>query len=565
MEKNGMQKVPAASEAERKAAFWERRNLDETKKEITKVPVDVTVDRAVDRKASFWGLRNKVLVPAVLITVLTAILLTIQMASQIRSIIYQYETTEGFLHCDFLLFDAKQKVMDAKPEAAREYLQDYQNSHGVPYVFVLDGDGHVVAHTFEGDIPPEVQKLIGQENGKFGMQKIEVTVGGRPMLDVSAPIPDAPGSVHVGMDLGSVQQQVRKVTLSAVRTVLVVLVVGVALLWLMMSRTLKPIKALTEIARKIATEGDLTQKIKIESRDEVGQMAGFFNEMLEAQKKMVQDLSFTIITLNETVRDMEALSEAQNQSVTVQATALQQTQVTAQEIKQTSQMAAQKAGEVLQKAEKADEIGRLGEESVEQSLQGLMDIRQQVLEIAGKIGDLTDRTKQIGSITDTVKDLADQSNMLALNAAIEAVRSGEHGKGFGLVAREIRRLADQSIQSTGRVKEILDNIRDAIEKVEQITRTGSKRMEGGLELVRHSGENLRSLAGVVKDNSVSVKQIAAAVEQQNVGISQIFGAVTDQTRMMTEAVKHVEATGGMVKVLKDASGRLSGAIGRYKV
>lgn len=516
-------------------------------------------------KTVFWGLRNKVLIPAILITVLTGLLLTLQTAAQVRSLIYQAKTNEGFLHCDYLVFDAKQNVLDAKPEAAREFLQDYQNSHGVPYVFVLGGDNRVIAHTFEGDLPPEIQKLVDQEKGKFGMQKAELTVGGRPVLDIGAPIPDAPGIVHVGMDLGTVQQQVRKATFSAVRTVLVVLLVGVALLWLVMSRILRPIKALAAIARKIAGEGDLTQKIPTESNDEVGQMAGYFNEMMEWLRKFQADLLSVIRLLDETVKDLEGVSEAQNRSVTLQATALQQTQVTAQEIKQTSQMASQKAEEVLKAAEKAGAIGHQGEASVEQSLTGLTDIQQQVQEIALRISELTDRTRQIGGITDTVKDLADQSNMLALNAAIEAVRSGEHGKGFGLVAREIRRLADQSIQSTARVKDILDNIQGAIEKVEQITRTGSKRMEGGLGLVRGSGENLKALAGVIRENSASVKQIATAVSQQNTGITQIFSAVTDQTQMMSQSVKHVESIVQRVKVLKQTSQMLSKMAGQYKV
>ena len=103
------------------------------------------------------------------------------------------------------------------------------------------------------------------------------------------------------------------------------------------------------------------------------------------------------------------------------------------------------------------------------SLGGLTDIRAQVDEIARKIAQLSERTQQIGGITQTVKDLADQSNMLALNAAIEAVRSGERGKGFAIVAREIRSLADQSIQATNRVREILEDISASIRRAVAIT------------------------------------------------------------------------------------------------
>lgn len=518
-----------------------------------------------EKKAVFWGLRNKVLVPAILITILTGVLLTLQMTAKMRNIVYQNQVSEGFMLCNFLVVDAAVNVLKAKPVAARNFLQEFQSAHGVPYVFVLGDGGKVVAHTFEGEVPAAVQGLAQEKNGEMGVDKVEIMLDGKRMLDIGVPIQDATGSVHIGMDLGWAQKQVNQVTWNAMGTVLVILIVGITFLWVVTSRMITPIHALTGVAQRIVRDGDLTQKIEIESKDEIGQLADYFNQMVDWQKKTLTDLSTSILVLNETVRDLERISESQNQAVTLQATALQETQVTAQEIKQTSQMAAQKAEEILKMAEKADVIGRSGEESVEQSLTGLTDIRAQVQEIALKIADLTDRTRQIGSITDTVKDLADQSNMLALNAAIEAVRSGEHGKGFGLVAREIRRLADQSIQATGRVKEILDSISDAIDKVVQITESGSKRMEGGYDLVKASGDNLRTLAGVVKDNSVSVRQIATAVGQQNVGITQIFGAVTNQTEMMSEAVKHVETTAEMVKVLKEASRRLSDAVGKYKV
>ena len=527
----------------------------------------VTTPTTTPIKKRFFsvGLRNKVLLPAVSITVLTAALLTVEMASQIRAIIYQDQTVRGLFFCDFLVFDAKEKVVDAKPEAAREYLQEYQTSHGISYIYVLDGANKVLAHTFEGEVPPAIQKLVAGEAGKQGLQKTETSLEGKPLLDIGAPMPDAPGSVHIGMDLSSVQKQVSKVTLNALGTVLLILVAGVALLWYLMDRSLKPIKAFTGIVRKIVGEGDLTQKIEIRSSDEVGQMAGYFNEMMEWLRQTQTDLLSAVRTLDETVKGLEALSEAQNQSVTLSATALQQTQVTAQEIKQTSQTAAQKAEEILKATQKADDIGKTGQDSVERSLQGLTDIRRQVGEIAEKVLDLTDRTRQIGTITNTVKDLADQSNILAINAAIEAVRSGEHGKGFGLVAKEIRRLSDQSLQATGRVKEILDNIQDAIDKVVTITESGSKRMEGGLTLVKSSGENLKLLTGFVRGNSDSVKQIATAVSQQNTGIGQIFSAVTEQTKMMTETVRQVESIGQRVKALKETSRMLTEVSKRYKV
>jgi methyl-accepting chemotaxis protein len=155
--------------------------------------------------------------------------------------------------------------------------------------------------------------------------------------------------------------------------------------------------------------------------------------------------------------------------------------------------------------------------------------------------------------------------MLALNAAIEAVRSGEHGKGFAVVAREIRSLADQSIQATSRVREILGDIGAAIKSAVVITEHGSQKIDVGLLQVRSTGENLRALSNIVKDNSSAVRQIAAAVSQQNAGISQIFGAVTDQTRMMDETMRRLESTTKAASTLKDISQRVSDVVGKFRV
>ncbi|MBN1208351.1 MAG: methyl-accepting chemotaxis protein, partial [Myxococcaceae bacterium] len=153
----------------------------------------------------------------------------------------------------------------------------------------------------------------------------------------------------------------------------------------------------------------------------------------------------------------------------------------------------------------------------------------------------------------------------ALNAAIEAVRSGEHGKGFGVVAREIRALADQSIQATSRVRELLDDISGSVSAAVRITERGAERMESGLAQVRASGQNLKELSNIVQDNAAAVRQIAAAVNQQNVGISQITQAVNELSKMMDETVARIGSTGEAATTLQIISEQLSSAVKSYRV
>ena len=164
----------------------------------------------------------------------------------------------------------------------------------------------------------------------------------------------------------------------------------------------------------------------------------------------------------------------------------------------------------------------------------------------------------------TVKDLADQSNMLALNAAIEAVRSGEHGKGFAVVAREIRSLADQSIQATQRVREILLDISRSIDEVVSISAAGRRLTESGLSEVRSAGQTMLALSAMVKDTSDAVRQITASVSQQNAGISQIFSAVSDLGAGMRDTRTRLDSTGEAVERLQSVTDRVSQIVTSYR-
>jgi methyl-accepting chemotaxis protein len=178
---------------------------------------------------------------------------------------------------------------------------------------------------------------------------------------------------------------------------------------------------------------------------------------------------------------------------------------------------------------------------------------------------LSEATRSIGDIVDSVKDLADQSNILALNASIEATRAGEMGKGFALVAREVRALADGSLQATQRAREKMAAVSRSIEQAVLSTKNSLPRVETGLQEAQRSGETLRSLAGISKKNADMVGQIASAVEQQNAGISQIAGAVTDQNEMMGRSVESLKAIQESLRLLQRVFASVNGVVLQYKV
>jgi methyl-accepting chemotaxis protein len=327
----------------------------------------------------------------------------------------------------------------------------------------------------------------------------------------------------------------------------------------------RSLQRLTDAAERMAASGDLTQELEAEAADEVAQLAGAFDKVVVKLREVPRNLTAVVDHLAAAVADLTKYADEHAGTMTRQAEALQEAQVTAQEIRQTSMVAAQKATIVLEVAERADAVRQRGESATEQTLASLTDMLMAVQSIAEKIAELGERTRQIGGITDTVKSLADQSNMLALNAAIEAVRSGEHGRGFAVVAREIRNLADQSIQSTSRVREILHDVTLATQSTVTMTERGTQRVDAGLVQVRSSGDSLKELSAILKESTGAVRQIAAAVNQQHAGVAQIFAAITELSTMMSDTLHRIDLNSKSVAAIAEATSTIKRVVGGFRV
>ncbi|WP_257454809.1 methyl-accepting chemotaxis protein [Archangium lipolyticum] len=366
-------------------------------------------------------------------------------------------------------------------------------------------------------------------------------------------------------DPEDVYASVNKLSLAVLGMVLTTVVVVALCAFLLARGVALPITRLNQSVRHIVREGDLTQKLEAHGDDEVGELARSFVQMVDNLKETAQSLQRGTQVLTDTVAELTRAAEQQENNITRQAAALQETQVTAQEIKQTSLIASERATAVLQVATKAEELGQGGASALSESMTGFQGMQDQVNEMAAQIGRLNERAQRIGGITQTVKGLADRSNMLALNAAIEAVRSGEHGKGFAIVAKEIRTLANQSIHSTAEVGTLLEDITQSIIKTVELSEQGQQRMEQGLMKARSSGESIQALSTIVQDNMNAVRQIASAVSQQNAGIAQIFTAMTDLSTMMHDTMVGLQASQRVTQALRDVAEQMQKVARSYRV
>jgi methyl-accepting chemotaxis protein len=299
------------------------------------------------------------------------------------------------------------------------------------------------------------------------------------------------------------------------------------------------------------------------STDEIGDLSVATTRIFGHLRSFSLELKGSATSLQQSAEQLGLSTGRQAEMLSVQASALQETQVTVQEIKSTSLVASQKAVSIMEQVQRANDISRAGEAAIARGLTSLTEIGSQVKEMAGSIRSLDERAQQIARITSMVKDLADQSNMLALNAAIEAVRSGESGKGFGVVAREIRALADQSIDATQNINSILRDITTAIAASTSMMDKGVQRVESSLGQVREFSEQVQQLSAIVSDNANAVKQITAAVSQQDIGIAQINQAVLQLSGIMEQTMSQMRASEQSIATVSEVAKKVSGFVEQY--
>jgi methyl-accepting chemotaxis protein len=208
-----------------------------------------------------------------------------------------------------------------------------------------------------------------------------------------------------------------------------------------------------------------------------------------------------------------------------QSTAVSETVSTVDEVLQTAEQAAQRAQLVSSSAQRAAEVGQSGRSAIEESVSAMGTIREQTGSIAESILTLAEQAQAIGEIIASVNDIAEQTNVLSLNAAIEASRAGEHGRGFSVVAAEIKALAEQSKKATTQVRQILGEIQNATSAAVMVTEQGSKSVNAAIKTVNEAGATIRSLAETINEAAQAAAQIAGSSGQQVTGMHQIHQAM----------------------------------------
>lgn len=373
----------------------------------------------------------------------------------------------------------------------------------------------------------------------------------------------------------NVKNKESNINLVIIITAIVTLTIGVLISQIIKNSLIRPLMDMSRAAGRIAA-GDLTETLRSKAKGEVGCLVSAFNEMVENLRDIIsgvaesaQNVAATseelFSTSSESAKVAEQVANAIQEiarGVAEQAVSVTETMETmgqanesirqisagagkqADNVTVTASMAGQMANSISEvadsaqtvavSAEKTKAAADKGENAVKMTIEGMDGVKKKVFETADKIRLLGEHSQQIGEIIQVIDDIAEQTNLLALNAAIEAARAGEHGKGFAVVADEVRKLAERSSRATGEIANLVTTIQKLTAGTVTAMEEGTGEVEQGAFLAMDAGNALKEILNMVDDTYRQVQNISAAAEEISAGSQKVVKAIENVSAITEE-------------------------------
>lgn len=335
--------------------------------------------------------------------------------------------------------------------------------------------------------------------------------------------------------------------------------------YLILRSIIAPVERITQIISRIEVSKDLTLRCDASTQDELGEIAQHFNSMVSSFQQLIEQVIESVATINTSCKRVsenamlasEGVGQQLNETDMV-ATAITEMGATIEEIAKTTELAASKAGQTHDNAQS-------GQLEVEQTIHKIQSLAEQLNSSAAVVNELERDSETIGSVLDVIRGIAEQTNLLALNAAIEAARAGEQGRGFAVVADEVRNLAMRTQSSTQEIANIIQTLQTRTRSIVQLMESSQKQGVESAEQAASAGALLKLINTDVRNIMDMSTQIAAAIEEQSMVAAEVNKNVVVIRDIAEESSHAADANASASDELKAQAEFLFRAVSNFKI
>ncbi|MCW8917864.1 MAG: methyl-accepting chemotaxis protein [Gammaproteobacteria bacterium] len=346
---------------------------------------------------------------------------------------------------------------------------------------------------------------------------------------------------------------------------LIVLVVLALLNFYIIYRAIRLLPLVVAEMRRIA-DGDLGEEQRItDSNDEIGMLCEGLSGMKGQLKSLLTEVHTTSQRLATSAEEMTAITGQTLESISRQQMDISQIATAMHEMTATSHEVAQNAGLTSESARKANDEAQGGSRVVQSSVRGIQGLAGDVKRAAEVIGQLEVQSENIGSILGVIRGIAEQTNLLALNAAIEAARAGEQGRGFAVVADEVRTLASRTQESTREIQQMIEQLQQGTRRAVEVMGEGREKSVQSVTQVEEAGSRLNSITAAVESITEMNMQIATAAEEQSSVADEMAHRIADISSVTEETALGAQHTTDVSQQLALLSSQLQTLVGRFKM